>query len=108
MNNNVASRRRFQLCLEPWVSVIVAEHAYSCRSCTPVGLANSRHAKSLRSIAADTRRALAAIVRDGLIAALVGMKDPSAIKRLAMPCARQSRSTTPVEGSSLMAHVPQG
>ena len=48
------------------------------------------------------------MVRDGLVAALVGMKDASAMKRLAMPCARQSRSTTPVEGSLLITQVPHG
>jgi len=80
----------------------------NCRGYTTAGLANSRHAKRLRSIPADTRRALAATVREGLIAALVGMKEASVINRLAMPCARQSGSTTPAEGSSLMTHVPQG
>src|ERR1700733_14425724 len=92
---------------ERWV-VGALDQAYSCRSCTPAGLASSRHARRLRSISADTRRALAAMVRDGLIAPLVGMKEASVIKRLAMPCALQSRSTTPVEGSLLITHVPQG
>src|ERR1035441_2169089 len=73
-----------------------------------LALISSRDAERLRSISADTRSALAATVRDGLIAPLVGMKEASVIKRLAIPCARQFRSTTPVEGSSLITHVPQG
>jgi hypothetical protein len=63
---------------------------------------------SRAAICGATRKALAAIVRLGLIAPLRGMNEASTTYRSSTSCIRQSRSSTLEARSSPNLQVPQG